>query len=409
MNLFENTLKQVEDAAKIGKISNEVLLTMKSPEAIHKVNFNVRMDNGKVKRFEGFRVQHNSLAGPYKGGLRYSAMVDENEVTALATWMTIKCSVVGIPLGGGKGGVKINTKELSENELEKITREFVRNIHEFVGPDRDVPAPDMYTNPKIMGWATDEYMKLNDGEGLGSFTGKPVEFGGAKGRGTATADGAFIVMKEKIGMENLKNMSVAIQGFGNAGMALAKNLYKNNIKVIAVSDSSGGLYDEKGLNINKIAELKVKGDKLDSMSGFEKISNQELLKLEADVLCLSALENVINADNANNVKSKIIFELANGPVTNQADKVLAKKGIEVVPDVLVNAGGVTVSYFEMIQNKQNYYWDEEETLVKLKEIMSKAYNEVESSKKEHSCSYREAAFIVALKRLEKLYEIRSSI
>jgi glutamate dehydrogenase/leucine dehydrogenase len=367
------------------------------------------MDDKTLKRIEGFRVQHNNLAGPYKGGIRYSEMVDEDEVLALATWMTIKCSVVGIPLGGGKGGVKINTKNLSEYELEQVTRAFVGHIHEFIGPNTDVPAPDMYTNPKIMAWATDEYMKLNDGEGLGAFTGKPIEFGGAKGRGTATADGALMIMKKHIGDETLGSMSVAIQGFGNAGMVLAQNLAQEGVKVVAVSDSSGGIYNDNGLNIDEVSKHKLSGHKLAEFKGPKQITNQELLNLDVCALCLSALENVITEENADQIQAKVIFELANGPVTTQADEILKEKGIDVLPDILVNAGGVTVSYFEMVQNKQDYYWGSEETMTKLDEIMSDAYAEVAKTKSKFDCSYREAAFIVALKRLEKLYEIRSSI
>lgn len=407
MNLFKNTLRQIENAAKIGNLNESFVTTIKSPEAIHKVNFNVMMDNGTLKRFEGYRIQHSSLAGPYKGGIRYSDEVSEDEVQALATWMTIKCSVVGIPLGGGKGGVKVNSKDLSENELEKLTRSFVDSIHGFIGPETDVPAPDMYTNPKIMGWATDQYMKLNQGEGKGTFTGKPVAFGGAKGRGSATADGAYIVMKEKLG-KDMQNMSVSVQGFGNAGMIVAQNLHKDGIKVVAVSDSSSGLYDENGLNIDKIAQFKLEGNRLSDYPEYSKISNENLLELDTDVLCLAALENVITEKNADRIKSNIIFELANGPITSEADVILKNKEITVMPDILVNAGGVTVSYFEMVQNKQNYYWNEAETYERLEKIMKSASSEVEKTKANYNCTYREAAFVVSLKRLEDIFMIRSS-
>ncbi len=383
-------------------------MTMRSPEAIHKVNFNVRMDSGELKRFEGYRVQHNSLAGPYKGGLRYSENVDEDEVMALAAWMSIKCSVVGIPLGGGKGGVKVDTKKLSDSELERLTRGFVGSIYKFIGPSTDVPAPDMYTNPQIMAWATDEYMKLNDGKGLGTFTGKPVEFGGAMGRSTATADGAYFVMKDKIG-DSLVDKSVAIQGFGNAGSVLAKLLDDAGVKIHAVSDSSGGVYSKDGLDIGLVDEFKENGGRLVDMKDYETITNEALLELEVDVLCLAALENVITEKNAKNIKADIIFELANGPVSSDADDILEERKIEVIPDILVNAGGVTVSYFEMVQNKQNNYWSAEETKEKLQKIMSDAYADVRSTHDDYKCSYREAAFIVAMKRLEEKFEIRSSM
>lgn len=408
MNLFTNTLKQIENAGEIAGINKTLLETLKSPNAIHKVNFNVLMDNGDFKRFEGYRVQHNNFAGPYKGGIRYSIDVSEDEVQALATWMTIKCSVVGIPLGGGKGGVKVNSKELSEQELERLTRSFIGEIHKYIGPNTDVPAPDMYTNPKIMAWATDEYMKLNNQKGKGSFTGKPLEFGGAKGRGTATADGAYMVMSKHIG-EGLKNKSVAIQGFGNAGMVIAKNLYKNNIKVVAISDSSSGIYDSDGLDIDELVKFKKQGNRLKAYTKADKISNEDLLELKVDVLCLAALENVVTKENAKNVKAKHVFELANGPITAEADLILAKNGTEVLPDILVNAGGVTVSYFEMVQNHQNYYWNEIETKERLNSIMIEAYKKVSEAKAQYSCTYREAAFIVSMTKLEKIGVARSLI
>lgn len=407
MSLFKNTLQQIDKAGRIAGINKEFLQTIESSEFTHKVNFNVRMDDGTLKRFEGYRIQHNSLAGPYKGGIRFSENVSEDEVQALATWMTIKCSVVGIPLGGGKGGVKVNSKQLSKTETERLTRSFVDSIHTFIGPDTDVPAPDMYTNPEIMAWATDQYMKLNDGKGKGTFTGKPVEFGGSKGRGTATADGAYVVMQKKLG-DKLKDMSVAIHGFGNAGMVLAENLYRDGIKVIAISDSSSGLFDPNGLNIEELSKYKREGNRLSEYSSYEKISNEQLITLEADILCLAALEDAVNKNNAKDVKAEFIFELANGPVTTEADDLLKEKGITVIPDILVNAGGVTVSYFEMVQNKQNYYWSSEEVREKLNKIMSDAFSKVEETRAKYQCSYREAAFIVAMQRLESLFMIRSS-
>lgn len=408
MNIFENTLKQINKAAKISELDQAFVQSMKSPEAIHKVNFDVKLDNGSIKRMEGFRVQHSNLAGPYKGGIRYSEHVDEDEVKALATWMSLKCAVVDIPLGGGKGGVKINTKDMSDKELEKTTRAFVGAIHSFIGPETDVPAPDMYTNPKIMSWATDEYMKLNKNTGLGAFTGKPLEFGGSKGRSTATADGATRIIKEYFKDQDIKDLKFAIQGFGNAGMVLADNINKLGGKIIAISDSSGGVYDINGPDIIKAIKTKENGKKVTDLSSYKIISNEDLLKLEVDALCLSALENVIHEKNANEIKAGAIFELANGPITPGADEILKKKKTEVLPDILVNAGGVTVSYFEMVQNKQNFYWGEEEVKNKLNSIMLKAYENVKDAKVKYECSFREAAFITALRRLEKKWLIRSS-
>jgi glutamate dehydrogenase/leucine dehydrogenase len=408
MNIFENTLRQIDKVASISKLDIAFVETMKSPEAIHKVNFNVKLDNGEVKRMEGFRVQHSSLAGPYKGGVRYSPEVDEDEVKSLATWMSLKCAVVDIPLGGGKGGVKIDTKKLSDSELERVTRNFVRSIHGFIGPEQDVPAPDMYTNPRVMAWATDEYMKLNNNTGLGAFTGKPLEFGGSKGRSTATADGATFIIEQYFKDQDIKDLKFAIQGFGNAGLVLAENISKLGGKIVAISDSSGGVYDINGLDIAKAIKTKESGKKVIDLDNYKKISNEELLELEVDALCLSALENVIHEKNANEIKAGAIFELANGPITPGADEILKQKKVEVLPDILVNAGGVTVSYFEMVQNKQNFYWSEEEVRNKLNSIMLKAYENVEETKAQYECTFREGAFINALRRLEKKWLIRSS-
>lgn len=402
MAVFENVVKQINEAIEIGGLSSEFRDYIMVPDRTLKVNFPVKMDDGSMKMFEGYRIQHNDLAGPYKGGIRYSDAVDEDEVRALATWMSVKCSVVGIPLGGGKGGVNANTKEMSKGEIERMTRAFVRAIAPSIGPDTDVPAPDMYTNPEIMAWATDEFLKVTGTQNRGVFTGKPVEFGGSLGRGSATADGAVFVFEEYMNERSVEGSEVAIQGFGNAGLYLAKSLCEKGVKVVAVSDSSSALYDADGLDIIHLAKYKEEGGRLKDYKDGKKISNAELLALEVDVLFLAALENQITKENAKDVKAGVIFELANGPVTAEADDVLASMGVDVMPDILVNAGGVTVSYFEMVQNGMNFYWTAEEVNSKLKGIMVSAFHDVKSIRDNQNCTYRQAAFVKALGRISDL-------
>ena len=413
MSLFENTLKQINKAAKTMNLNPEITDYLSHPQRIIQVAFPVRMDNGNMKMFTGFRVQHNNHAGPYKGGIRFHPQVDMDEVKALATWMTIKCSVVGIPLGGGKGGVIVDPKELSINELERLSRAYFRAISEFVGPHIDVPAPDVYTNPQVMAWFADEYTKKYGNRKLGVVTGKPLEYGGSKGRSSATAQGGVYVLDEYVKEYGLnpKEMTVAVQGFGNAGSFGAIFLAEMGYKVVAVSDSKGGIYNTDGINVEDTLTCKhEKGSVIECMKecGMHKenyencktITNEELLELDVDVLVLSALENQVTEKNADKIKAKIILELANGPVTPEADEILEAKGIDVLPDILVNAGGVTVSYFELVQNEANYYWTEEEVKDRLKKIMVDAYRAVSTHKKKHSCDYREASYTNSLHRLE---------
>lgn len=407
MSVYKNVKKQLERASEIMDLKDSFANYINKPQKEISVNFPVKLTSGKTEMFEGYRVQHNNLAGPYKGGIRFSNAVDLDEVKALATWMTIKCSVVNLPLGGGKGGVNIDTKNYSEEDLEKVTRAFVRSLDGDIGPTKDVPAPDMYTNPQIMSWASDEYLKLNKNQGLGVFTGKPIEFGGSKGRGSATADGALIVFKEIVDQKN-KDIKIGIQGFGNAGLYLATGLEDLGFKVIATSDSSGGVHNQNGLNIKELAKYKEEGGRLNEYDDYSRISNGELLEMDLDVLFLCAMENQITEENAGRVIAKQIFELANGPVTPEADEILAKNNIEVFPDILVNAGGVTVSYFEMVQNSMNYYWTEDEVKQKLEVTMKEALNKVIKTQQQYNCNFREASFISALSRLETLAELRGT-
>jgi len=379
---------------------------LRNPERIIEVSVPVKMDNGSLRVFRGLRVQHNSIRGPYKGGIRFHPSVDLDEVKALATWMTMKCSVVNIPLGGGKGGVIVDPRDLSPRELETLTREFTRQLTPFIGPEMDIPAPDVYTNPQIMAWIADEYSKLQGKNVLGVVTGKPLCSGGSEGRGTATSQGGVYVLSEylkEIKMEAC-DATVVVQGFGNAGSHVADILHKNGFKVIAVSDSKGALHCSEGLRPDEALTCKSENGQVGECyiagGACRKITNEELLELECDILVLSAMENQITVDNAEKVNAKLILELANGPITPGADEILERRGINVIPDILANAGGVTVSYFELVQNQQNYYWTAEEVDEKLKKKMIEAWHSVSTNAKKYNCSYRVAAFITAMKRLE---------
>lgn len=421
MSLFDNTLKQIEQAAGIMDLPDEVKDYLSVPQKIHEVNFPLVKDDGSIEMIHGYRVQHNNLAGPYKGGIRYNDHVDLDEVKALATWMTIKTAVVGIPLGGGKGGLKVDSKKLSQGEKERMTREFIRAISEYIGPHQDVPAPDMYTDSEVMAWMADEYMKIKGNAGLGVVTGKPLEFGGSAGRDSATAQGGVYVF-EKFAEQNgiqPEGTTVVVQGFGNAGSHVARLLQEQGYKVVGISDSKGGLYCSGGINIDQALVCKIESgavnncekaainyEQIQEGQACSRLTNEELLEVDCDILFLSALENQVTKDNADKIKAKYIIELANGPVSTDADPILAANGTVVLPDILMNAGGVTVSYFELVQNLSNYYWQEIEVQERLKEIMISAFDRVESIKQEFNCTYREAAFISALRRLENLIQLR---
>ncbi len=412
MSLFENTIRQMRNAAQIMKLDPHVETHLSSPQRILEVSVPVHMDNGSVRVFKGFRVQHSNVRGPYKGGIRFHPQVDMEEVKALATWMTMKCSVVGIPLGGGKGGVIVDPRELSERELEQLSRTYIRAIEPLIGPEKDIPAPDVYTNPKIMAWMADEYSMLQRRNKLGVVTGKPLSVGGSEGRGEATSQGGMYVLEEALKELGKKpeEMTVVIQGFGNAGANVAHMMEDAGYKVVGVSDSKGALYCKDGLHPREAITCKAKKGTVTecSVAGIQKtgdcckvITNEELLEVECDVLVLSALENQVTKDNAANVKASIILELANGPTTPEADEILREKEVMVIPDILANAGGVTVSYFELVQNEANFYWSAEEVQERLNRIMIEAWHAVSDTAKKHNATLREAAFIVALKRLEE--------
>lgn len=414
INPFDNMLRELKRAAEILKLDENTLEVLSHPQRILNVFIPVKMDSGKIKVFEGYRVQYNNARGPYKGGIRYHPNVNLDEVKALAAWMTWKCSVVGIPYGGSKGGVIVNPKELSDEELERLSRGYIRAIAEFIGPERDIPAPDVYTNPQTMAWMFDEYSKIKGYNVPGVITGKPLEVFGSKVREMATSLGGKYVLDEflELTKNEKKPLTVAIQGMGNVGGWIFRLLAQDEkYKIVAVSDSKGGIYSEEGLNekVEEIFEHKKKTSSVINFPGTKKISNEELLELNVDILIPAALEDQITKDNANKIRAKIILEMANGPTTPEADEILDKKKITVIPDILANAGGVTVSYFEWVQNLQNYYWEKDEVKEKLKKVMVQALRDVIEKQKQHKINLRTAAYVLAVERVAKSMKTRYMI
>ncbi len=408
-NPFEVAQQQLDECAKIMGLAADVHALLRIPRREMHVSFPVRMDDGTVRIFQGFRVQYNDALGPAKGGIRFHPDETIDTVRALAAWMTWKCSLLGLPLGGGKGGVICDTKKLSKGELERLSRAYIRSIWKYIGPEEDVPAPDVYTDPQVMAWMADEYSVLAGTSQIGVVTGKPLGLGGSKGRGDATARGGWYTVREaasEVGVD-LSKAAVAIQGYGNAGYyaaKLAKELF--GARVVAVSDSKGGIHNAKGLDPEAVQAHKKKTGSVVGFAKAEPISNEALLELKVDVLCPSALENVITAANAARIRCKILAELANGPTTPEADAVLYKKGIHVLPDFLCNAGGVTVSYFEMVQNRALYYWSEEEVHEKLDKKMTQAYHSVLYASREKKINMRHAAYVVAVGRVVEAVKLR---
>lgn len=410
VGFYENTLKNMEQAAKLMKLDPETLDVLSQPQKILVVSLPVRMDDGRLNLFEGYRVQHSGLRGPFKGGIRYFPEVDLNEVKALATEMSFKCAVVGIPYGGGKGGVKCSPKEMSEGELERLTRQYVRGIYELVGPQHDIPAPDMYTTPQMMAWFMDEYSRLANEYQPGVVTGKPIEVGGSLGRGTATAQGGAYVLEEYMKQNNMpiEGTKVIVQGFGNAGSYAAEILHGMGYTLVGVSDSGGGIYNEKGIDPFIVHKVKKEKGSVTQCDEGEVVSNEVLLEKSCDVLVLAAMEDQVNEKNMKNIKAKIVLELANGPTSAEADEYLSKSDMVVIPDILANAGGVTVSYFEWLQNQQAYYWPLEEVEMKLRRIMLESLHRILKLQNEHECSMRMGAYISAFDRLDKALKLRGS-
>jgi len=373
---------------------------LKHPDKVIEVSIPVRMDDGSLKIFTGYRAQHSNILGPYKGGTRYHPQVDIEEIKSLSFWMTIKCAVVNIPFGGGKGGIIVNPKELSKNELEKLTRAYTQAISDMIGPYRDIPAPDVYTNAQIMAWIMDEYSRISGKNEPGVVTGKPIEIGGSLGRDTATAQGGFYVLKNLLAKVDLNGeRKIAIQGFGNAGVNFAQIADSGGFKIIAVSDSKGAILNPDGLDIEAVIKHKKGTSSVINCNNSKNISNDELLKLDIDVLVPAALENVITNENVNEIKAKIILELANGPITAEASEILAKNNRLVIPDILANAGGVVVSYFEWTQNIRRYYWDLDKVQTRLKKTMNKATELIWGYKEKYNIDMRTAAYVVAVIRL----------
>lgn len=404
---FQNTLKQLRNIQRIVKIEENVFEQLQSPQKVLEVSIPVKMDNGKVKVFTGYRSQYNDARGPFKGGIRFHPGVNLSEVKALSAWMTWKTAVVNIPLGGGKGGVMVDPKTLSDGELERLSRGYIRAIYKLIGPDLDIPAPDVYTDPRIMGWMMDEYEQIVGIHAAGVITGKPLAVGGSKARDYATAQGAFYVLREaakKIGLN--EGATVAIEGFGNAGSNLAGILQKEGYRIIAVSDSKGLAVNCMGLDVEDLKKHKELTGSVSDYPGAEKVKVPHCISQEADIFIPSALENSITSENVGSLKAKLVVEVANGPVTPEADEILDMKNIVVVPDILANAGGVAVSYLEQVQNSYGYYWSEERVLRKLEEMMTEAFRSVWEKKMQYNVSMRMGAYALALKRVEEAMKAR---
>jgi glutamate dehydrogenase len=400
LNLFYSTQTVIKTALNKLGYPNEMYELLKDPLRLLTVRIPVRMDDGTIQIFTGYRSQHNDAVGPTKGGVRFHPEVNEEEVKALSIWMSLKCGIANLPYGGGKGGIICNPRKMSFRELESLSRGYVRAISQIVGPTKDIPAPDVYTNSQIMAWMMDEYSQIREFDSPGFITGKPIVLGGSQGRETATARGVTICIEEalkKKGKE-LQGARIVIQGFGNAGSFLAKFMHDAGAKVVAVSDVYGGLYDPKGLDIDNLL------DRRDSFGTFSQqfqntITNEALLELDCDILVPAAISNQITAKNAHNIKASIIVEAANGPTTLEATSILTERGILLIPDILASSGGVTVSYFEWVQNNQGYYWSEDEVEQKLKKVMVQSFENIFQTAQTHSVDMRLAAYMVGIKRM----------
>ncbi|MGH9778388.1 MAG: Glu/Leu/Phe/Val family dehydrogenase, partial [Candidatus Acidiferrales bacterium] len=397
LNPYRISQLQFDQAAHYLKLDPGLAQVLRTPKRQMVVSVPTRMDDGSVKVFEGFRVQHNIARGPAKGGIRYHPNVSLDEVKALAAWMAWKTAVMNLPFGGGKGGVICDPRRMSRTELERMTRRFTSEILPIIGPDRDIPAPDVYTDEQTMAWVMDTYSMTVGSTTLGVVTGKPVALGGSEGRHEATARGCLFVTQEacRVLRRPLRGAKVAIQGFGNAGGIAARLFDEAGAKIIAVSDSKGGIVNPRGLDPLKALKFKEKSGSVVGLAGTSRVSNQELLELKCDILIPAALENVITSENAARVKARIISEAANGPVTPMADDILTRNNVFLLPDILANAGGVTVSYFEWVQDLQNFFWEEDQVNAKLEAMMKRAFQEVHETSKRYKVNMRIAAYILA--------------
>lgn len=408
-NPFKIAQQQLDTATKLLKLDPRLCCILRTPMREFKFTIPVKMDNGKIKKFQGFRVQYNDARGPCKGGIRYHPEETIDTVRALAAWMTWKTALVDVPFGGGKGGVVCNPKEMSRGELERLSRGYIRKIWKEIGPEKDIPAPDVYTDSQTMAWMMDEYSKLRGYYCPAVITGKPIEIGGSLGRQDATARGGIYTLREAAKYLRLdtKKATVAIQGYGNAGsFAAILSQAILGCRIVAVSDSKGGIYDSNGFNPQEVLEHKRKTGSVVNFPNTKPVSNEDILELDVDILWPAALENVITQENAQRIKAKIIAEAANGPTTPEADKILYKNKVFVIPDFLCNAGGVTVSYFEWVQNLYSYYWTEEEVHQKLDAKMTKAFHDVLNTSLAKKVDMRTAAYLVAVNRVAEAMKLR---
>jgi glutamate dehydrogenase (NAD(P)+) len=401
LNPYRIAQIQFDIAAEYLKLDQGLRQILRAPKRVLEVSIPTKMDNGQVKVFSGYRVQHNVARGPAKGGIRYHPAVTLDEVKALAAWMTWKTATVNIPYGGGKGGVICDPKRMTKPELERMTRRYTSEILPLIGPEQDIPAPDVYTDSQTMAWIMDTYSMTKGYSTLGVVTGKPLSIGGSEGRNEATARGCLVAVEEacRVKKMSLRGASVAIQGFGNAGALAAKLFAEKKARVIAISDSRGGVFNSRGIDPLKAMRYKERSGTVVGMPGTSRISNDELLAMKCDILIPAALENVITLNNADQIKAKIVAEAANGPTTPHADEVLARKGIMLLPDILANAGGVTVSYFEWVQDLQSFFWSEAEVNAKLESVMRRAFTEVHESARKHRTHMRTGAYCLAVGRV----------
>lgn len=413
LNPIENARLQLKSACELGDIDKKVYEILKNPQRVIEISIPVKMDDGSIKVFTGYRSCHSTAVGPSKGGVRFHPNVTMDEVKALSMWMSFKCGVMNLPYGGGKGGIKVDPSELSERELEELSRGYIRGIYKYLGDDIDIPAPDVNTNGKVMGWMLDEYIKLTGHHRPGVFTGKPIVLGGSKGRTEATGLGVTYITRNichKIGLK-LSETSVILQGFGNVGSYTFKFLEDMGFKVIALLEwnkeiGEYALYNKSGISYEKLSKFKEKHDNLIDFEGANKISSEEFWSLKADILIPAALENSINEEIAEKLDVKVIVEGANGPVTSSADKVLNDRGITIVPDILANSGGVTVSYYEWVQNQYGYYWSQEEVFSRLEPSMNEAFENIWKIKEEKNLTFRQATYVYSLIRISEAMKYR---